>query len=59
MVKQAGQVVGVLIHGQRPGGRGGRATEPAQVGRDHARLARQAGQLRVPHAMIEREAVDE
>lgn len=58
-IEQPGQVIGVLIHGQRAGERGGRAAEPAQVGHDHARLAGQAGQLRIPHPMVEREAVDE
>ena len=61
-VEQLGQVVGVLFHrdaARRIDIAERRLAEAAQVGRDHAAALGERFDLRVPHRVVEREAVDE
>ena len=61
-IEQLGQVVGILLHRNaalRIDVAERRLAEAAQVGRDHAAVLGERVDLRVPHRVVERKAVDE
>ena len=57
-VEHRGQVVGEPFHGDGPRG-GPAAAEAPQVGRDHAVVVAQRGDLPFPHPVVQRETVDQ